>query len=113
MRKVILFNLISLDGFFEGPHQELDWHPVDDEFNEYSIEQLKTADTLLFGRVTYELMASYWPTSLAITDDQRVAEIMNSIPKIVFSRTLQLASWNNTRLINTDARGTCSAQAAG
>lgn len=103
MKKIILFNAITVDGYFEGPNQEIDWHQVDEEFNEFAIEQLKTADTLLFGRITYELMAGYWPTPQAITDDPRVAEIMNSIPKIVFSKTLKQAPWNNTRLVNSDA----------
>ena len=57
------------------------------------------AGALVFGRVTYELMAGYWPTSGAIADDPAVAGLMNAIPKIVFSRTLEAAPWNNTRLI--------------
>lgn len=99
MRKVILFNMITLDGFFEGPNRELDWHNVDEEFNEFADEQLMTFDMLLFGRVTYELMASYWPTPTALNDDPDIANLMNSIPKIVFSRTLEKADWNNTRLV--------------
>jgi dihydrofolate reductase len=59
MRKVFLFNMISLDGFFEGTNREIDWHNVDGEFNAFAEQQLKEADMLLFGRVTYELMASY------------------------------------------------------
>lgn len=99
MRKVILFNLMTLDGFFAGPKGEIDWHNVDEEFNEFAIDQLDTADCLIFGRVTYELMASYWPTPAAIGDDPIVAQKMNSIPKLVFSRTLEQAEWNNTRLV--------------
>ena len=59
----------------------------------------KPVDTLLFGRKTYELMASYWPTPSAIKDDPVVADLMNRLSKIVFSRTLEKAEWNNTRLI--------------
>ena len=59
MRKIILFNMVTLDGFFEGPNREIDWHNVDAEFNEFAIDQLKSADGLLFGRVTYQFMASY------------------------------------------------------
>ncbi|GAA4302871.1 dihydrofolate reductase family protein [Compostibacter hankyongensis] len=99
MRKLITFNMMSLDGFFEGPGGELDWHHVDGEFNEFALEQIGTADTLLFGRKTYELMAGYWPTPEAATDDPAVASIMNSYPKIVFSETLDKADWNNTRLV--------------
>ena len=99
MRKVILFMAVSLDGFFEGPNREIDWHNVDKEFNEFAISQLNEFGTLLFGRVTYQLMAGYWPTPAATTDDQFVAGKMNSLPKIVFSRTLDKADWNNTRLV--------------
>ena len=72
---------------------------MDDEFNEFAIEQINTVDTLLFGRVTYELMAGYWPTPAAKTDDPVIAEIMNTTPKIVFSKTLTSVDWQNTRLI--------------
>ena len=99
MRKVILFNAITLNGFFEGPNRELDWHNVDEEFNEFAGDQLMTFDTLLFGRVTYEMMASYWPTPAGLADDPIIANLMNTIPKIVFSRTLEKADWNNTRLV--------------
>lgn len=99
MRKVILFNLITLDGYFAGPNGEIDWHNVDEEFNQFAEEQLNTLDVILFGRVTYEMMASYWPTPSAINDDPIIANKMNSAPKIVFSKTLSGADWNNTRLI--------------
>src|SRR3990172_3019412 len=103
MRKVILFNMVTLDGFFEGPNGEIDWHNVDEEFNEFAVDQVNTADGLIFGRVTYELMASYWPTPAAQADDPIVAEKMNTMPKIVFSRTLDKVEWNNTRLVKGDA----------
>jgi dihydrofolate reductase len=99
MRKVFLFNMTTLDGFFEGPNQDISWHNVDEEFNDFAIEQLNEIGTLLFGRVTYEGMASYWPTESAIKSDPEVAGLMNSIPKIVFSRTLDKAEWNNTKLV--------------
>ncbi len=100
MRKIILSNLVSLDGYFEGPNREIDWHNVDEEFNEYAIDFLNSVDTLLFGRVTYQLMASYWPTPTAIENDPIVADKMNSLPKIVFSRTLDKVEWENSRLVN-------------
>lgn len=99
MRKLFLFNFISLDGYFEGPNRELDWHNVDEEFNDFAIKQLDSIDLILFGRITYEMMASYWPTDSAIKDDPAVAGRMNSIRKIVFSKTLPDANWNNTTLI--------------
>jgi dihydrofolate reductase len=99
VRKVIFHNLISLDGFFEGSEREIDWHNVDNEFNDYAVTILNSVDTLMFGRVTYELMAGYWPTESAIVNDPIVAEKMNSLTKIVFSKTLQKTDWNNTTLI--------------
>lgn len=98
MRKVILFMMVSVDGYFEGPNHDIGWHNVDAEFNEYAIEQTGKADTLLFGRVTYELMASYWPTDEAKKDDPIIANFMNTKPKIVFSKTLKKAEWENTTL---------------
>jgi dihydrofolate reductase len=99
MRKVIFFMLISLDGFFEGPDRDITWHNVDNEFNEFALEQINTVDTLIFGRVTYDLMAGYWPTPEALRDDPAIAAKMNSLPKIVFSSTLSGVTWENTRLV--------------
>lgn len=99
MRKVLFFMLTSLDGYFEGPEQDIGWHNVDDEFNDFAIEQLDSVDTLLFGRVTYEMMASFWPTPYAIETDPIVAGKMNSMAKIVFSKKLAKAEWQNARLV--------------
>lgn len=99
MRKVIFFNLISLDGYFEGPNQDINWHHVDEEFNDFAIQQTGEFGALLFGRVTYELMASYWPTEAAKRDDPEIASLMNSLPKVVFSNTLEKAEWENTKLV--------------
>jgi dihydrofolate reductase len=104
MRNIYLFNMMTLDGFFEGANNEIDWHKVDGEFNEFAEHQLNGTDTLLFGRRTYDLMASYWPTEAAITNDPTIAEKMNAMPKIVFSKTLSKAEWNNTRLIKKDVK---------
>lgn len=103
MRKLIMFNMLTLDGYFEGTNREIDWHVVDKEFNEFAIEQLNSADVLLFGRITYQLMAAYWPTEQTIKNDPVVAGIMNSISKIVFSKTLTSIEWNNSRLIKENA----------
>ena len=100
MRKVIMFNMVAVDGFFEGPDRDIEWHEVDDEFNQFAVEQLDAAGGLLFGRVTYELMAGYWPTA---NDDPAVAARMNGFPKWVFSRTLEKADWSNTTLVREDA----------
>ncbi len=98
---------MTLDGYFEGPEREIDWHNVDDEFNVFAIEQLNSASLLIFGRITYEMMASYWPTAEAIKNDPVVAGKMNSLPKIVFSKTLNKAGWDNTRLVRSDPVKEC------
>jgi dihydrofolate reductase len=102
MRKVIFFMLTSLDGYFEGPGQDINWHNVDEEFNDFAIQQTGEFGALLFGRVTYELMASYWPTEGAKRDDPEVAALMNSLPKLVFSKTLQKVEWENTTLVKNN-----------
>lgn len=99
MRKVTVFNFVTLNGHFEGPKGDISWHRHGAQENEYSAENLKSGGTLLFGRVTYEMMASYWPTPIAIKNDPVVAEGMNNADKIVFSRTLKRAEWNNTRVV--------------
>jgi dihydrofolate reductase len=100
MKKIIFQMLTTLDGFYEGPNREIDWHNVDGEFNAYAIEVLDSVDMLLFGRRTYELMAGYWPTPEALKDDPIVAKKMNDLPKVVFSRTLRTADWAHTRVVN-------------
>ncbi|MGC1392296.1 MAG: dihydrofolate reductase family protein [Bacteroidales bacterium] len=107
MGKIILFNMMTIDGFFEGPDKEIDWHNVDNEFNTFAVEQLSNASALIFGRLTYELMAGYWPTAVAQSDDPIVAEKMNAIQKIVFSKTLDKTDWNNTRLIKKNIEHEC------
>lgn len=105
MRKLFAFNMISLDGFFEGPDHDINWHNVDNEFNDFAIEQTSAVGALLFGRVTYQLMESYWPTPAALKDDPEIAALMNSLPKIVISKTLEKAEWNNTRIIKDNIQG--------
>lgn len=102
MRKIFAFEVATVDGYYEGPKQEFDWPIVDEEFNEFAIDQLDEADTLLFGRVTYEVMASFWPTPMAEQTDPEVAARMNGYSKIVVSRTLNTAEWANTRVIKDD-----------
>lgn len=103
MAKLVMWNLMTLDGYAEGPGRDLSWH-LDvwgAELERLSIEQGKSAGALLFGRVTYELMANYWPGVTG--ENSEIADFMNSIPKFVFSRTLARADWNNTRLFSVDA----------
>lgn len=99
MRTLYSFVMATLDGFFEGPDQELDWHHADEEFEEFAVSQLRDTDVLLFGRVTYEGMAEFWPTPAAQEEAPGTAERMNGLPKLVFSTTLETADWSNTRLV--------------
>ncbi len=100
-----MFNLISLDGYFAGMNGDISWHNVEDEFQQMAIQVSNSGNVLLFGRVTYELMAGFWPTEEALRNDPVVAGGMNKSEKIVFSRTLKTAGWNNTRLVKDDLTG--------
>src|SRR5262249_36868736 len=100
VRKVILSMMVSLDGFIEGANRELDWTIVDKEVDTYADDLLSTVDAILLGRRTYQLFVDFWPT--ATTEEEIIADKMNEIPKIVFSRTLEKApwgKWNNARLV--------------
>lgn len=102
MRKLYSFQMMTLDGFYEGPNQEFDFWTDDGEFSEFSVGQLSDAGVLVFGRMTYEGMAGYWPTEAAREGDPVVAELMNTIPKIVVSTTLESADWSNTSLVGAN-----------
>jgi dihydrofolate reductase len=105
MRKLAVFNHVSLDGYFVDMNGSMSWAKSgtkDAEWNAFVAENAKGDGLLLFGRVTYELMASFWPTPMADQHDPVVAERMNKLPKVVFSRTLDKASWSNTRLVKGD-----------
>nr|WP_082269109.1 dihydrofolate reductase family protein [Leptospira interrogans] len=102
MRKIILQTMLSMNGYFEGPNSTIDWHVVDEEFNKYTIDFLDQVDVLLFGRITYELMANYWPT--AIVDNPIIATKMNEITKIVFSKTLANVKWKNSILVYNNVK---------
>jgi dihydrofolate reductase len=104
MRKLIVFNSVTLDGYFAGVNGDFSWaHRQDAEWNAFVSGNAGGGGVLVFGRITYELMASYWPTPLAMKNDPVVAGAMNKLQKIVFSRTLERASWSNTRLVKGDA----------
>ncbi len=99
MRKLASFTFITLNGFFEGMPGDISWHRHGAEENQYAVQALKGEGVLLFGRVTYEMMASYWPTPMALQNDPDVAKGMNRAEKIVFSRTLKKADWANTKVV--------------
>jgi dihydrofolate reductase len=103
MRKLIVFNSVSLDGYFTGANGDLSWaHTQDAEFQEFVQANARGAGELLFGRITYDMMVSFWPTPQAAQSNPVVAEGMNNAAKVVFSRTMDAASWKNTRLVTTD-----------
>lgn len=102
MRSVLVFNSVSLDGFFVDANSDMKWaHSAhqDREWDAFVEGNARGGGVLVFGRVTYELMKSYWPTPFAIQNHPVVAERMNNLPKVVFSRTLHSATWNNTRIV--------------
>ena len=99
MRKILVFENVTLDGFMAGPDGELDWVVRDDEVTEYSKEGHDSTDMFLFGRVTYDMMASFWPTPIGMSANPVFAEALNNTPKIVFSTTLKTADWQNTEVV--------------
>ncbi|HLI96823.1 MAG TPA: dihydrofolate reductase family protein [Candidatus Baltobacteraceae bacterium] len=106
MRQLIVFNNISLDGYFTDANNDMSFAKRDVDDPEYAafVGQNASGEGIsLFGRVTYEMMASFWPTPIAEQMMPEVAESMNARPKIVFSRTLREAPWNNTTLVSDDA----------
>jgi dihydrofolate reductase len=104
MPRLSVFNTVSVDGYFTDINNDFRWiHQDDDpEFNEFVTGNASGGGVLVFGRKTYEIMASFWPTPAAAAQLPAVAQKMNSSPKVVFSRTLDEASWNNTRLVKGD-----------
>jgi len=99
MRRLIVSNVMSLDGFFESTDKKLDWFVPDEEFFAYAKDMLRSTDTLIFGRLTYELMAAYWPSA----PKDEIADAMNNLPKVVFSQTLDKVDWSKSRLVKGDA----------
>lgn len=106
MRKLIVYNWLSLDGFIDGPNHEIDWFSFDDEIVKSNKAFFDTIDTMFFGKTTYELMVSFWPTEKSKDDDPEVIEMMNTTKKVVFSTTLDKVEWNNTSLIKENVEET-------
>lgn len=105
MRKLIAFNHVTLDGYFVSANGDMRWASTgndDPEYAAFVAENASGGGELLFGRKTYEMMASYWPTPIADQHNPAVAKGMNSMKKVVFSKTLDKATWNNTELIKED-----------
>ena len=108
MAKLTVFNQVSLDGYFSDRKGSMSWahkDPSDKEWNAFVSGNASGGGTLVFGRKTYEQMASFWPTPQAMAQMPVVAERMGALPKVVFSRTLQKVEWRNTRLVQSDFAG--------
>jgi dihydrofolate reductase len=106
MPRLTVFNSVTLDGYFTDPKGDMSWaHQNDPEWNDFVAGNAKGDSTLLFGRVTYDMMAGFWPSPQAKQSYPQVADGMNRQPKVVFSTTLAEASWNNTRLVKSDLVG--------
>ena len=110
MSRLVVFNQVTLDGYFTDANGDMSWaHQNDPEWNEFVEENASGGSVLVFGRITYEMMKSYWPTPEAIKNDPRMADVMNNSPKIVFSRTMKRAeegpNWKNITLLHEIDRG--------
>ena len=102
MRKLRVFNSVSLDGYFTDANNDYRWahEGADDpELIDFTQGNAKGTNALVFGRVTYELMVAWWPTQEAAKAMPEIAKGMNEAPKFVFSRTLDSANWSNTTLL--------------
>lgn len=103
MPRIVVYNTISLDGYFTDANGDMSWaHQHDPEWQEFVSQNASSGGQLLFGRKTYDLMASFWPTPLAAQSNPIVAGRLNSMPKFVASRTIETASWNNTNVLRGD-----------
>jgi dihydrofolate reductase len=103
MAELSVFNSVSLDGYFTDSRNDMSWaHRQDAEWAAFTTENAKGEARLIFGRITYEMMRSFWPTPAAMEQMPDVAKKMNGLPKVVFSRSLDNATWSNTRLVKTD-----------
>ena len=108
MRKLIVFNHMSLDGYFTDANGDMSFaqnNIPDVEWDAFVASNAGGGGMLVFGRITYDLMVSFWPTPAAAEGMPVVAERMNNLPKVVFSRTMDKASWNNTKLVKDDMAG--------
>jgi len=103
MRRVMVFNIVSVDGYIADKKGDMSWaHQQDAEWNEFTQGNARGDGMLLFGRKTYDLMVSFWPTPAATAMMPEVAEKMNSAKKVVFSKSMERAEWKNTTLVKGD-----------
>jgi dihydrofolate reductase len=113
MRKIFLFMVTSVDGYFEGPEHDIGWHMVDEEFNQFAVDQMKAIDTYLYGRKTYQLMESYWPNVADMPDshpeDIEIGQMMGDTPKYVVSHNDIQTKWRNVTVIHNNVIGSVKA----
>jgi dihydrofolate reductase len=102
MSRLSTFTFLSLDGYYKDMNNGTSWHKHGEEESKFSEENLKAGNLLLFGRVTYEMMAGFWTSPMASVRFPSVAAGMNSAGKVVFSKTIKQADWMNTRLVSDD-----------
>ena len=104
MRKIVLFMHTSLDGYAAGTKGEMNWIHVDEEIFDYAAERTNEADTALYGRVTYEMMESYWPTAgdkpKASKHDKKHSTWYNAVNKVILSKSIQGQKLKNTIIIS-------------
>jgi dihydrofolate reductase len=101
MREVVADHLLSLDGYFAGAKDEIDWFKFDEESLEWSRNLLRAAQSIVLGRRTYELFMQYWPTPQAKKDEPVISQLLTALPKFVFSRTLESPTWENSQVIRS------------
>lgn len=105
MRKVVVLNRVSVDGYFAGPNGEIDWFVHDPEVDKAAHKMMRP-DTVLFGRLTYEMFESYWPHAAkdpnASQEARQTANELSQMTKVVFSKTLKAVTWENSKLVKGD-----------
>lgn len=101
MRKIFLFMMVTLDGYFEGENHDISWHNVDEEFEQFVHEQNNHLDTILFGRRTYDLFVNFWPTPEGARADKATSDWMNAAHKVVVSEPFE-PTWRNMTVVSAN-----------
>lgn len=104
MRKIVMFNMVTVDGYFASTDGNIDWHVVDKEFDRWAAESMKEFDTVMLGRVTYDLFAGFWPEALdnpkTSPEDRVVAKALSEWTKVVFSKFMDKADWQPAKILH-------------
>jgi dihydrofolate reductase len=103
MKKLSVFNFLTLNGYYKGMNEDISWHRHGSEEAEFAAQGAQTESILLFGRKTFQMMASYWPTPQGMQDNPEVAKGMNKSQKFLLSKTLRTVDWQNTQIIRENA----------